>query len=171
MLYEVITTLFGDPGSQLAFPGPCRKISGGFGGADLFGPAGDGDLPGKFYPGKKEGDFMIDFNFQGLAAAVICKEDKTFPIKKLKQNGAQGWLAIAANSGQTHGVGFRQLFLTRITSYNVCYTKLLRSLSSEGKTDLRPELYRLAVDKNWTLTELHQDQANLEDVFRQLTSN
>lgn len=43
-------------------------------------------------------------------------------------------------------------------------------LSAEGRHDLRPELFRLAVDNQWTLTELHRDQANLEDVFRQLTA-
>ena len=47
----------------------------------------------------------------------------------------------------------------------------LFTLTSEEKSDLRPELYNLAVKNKWTLTELHRDQANLEDVFRQLTSN
>ncbi len=47
----------------------------------------------------------------------------------------------------------------------------LFTLSSDEKTDLRPELFKMAVEKNWVLTELHRDRANLEDVFRQLTSN
>ena len=44
------------------------------------------------------------------------------------------------------------------------------TLASERADDLRPALFRLAVDQGWTLTELTRDRANLEDVFRQLTS-
>lgn len=46
----------------------------------------------------------------------------------------------------------------------------LYTLVSEESEDLRPVLFRLAVDEGWTLTELYREQANLEDVFRQLTS-
>ncbi|MFT4603838.1 MAG: ABC-2 type transport system ATP-binding protein [Rhodothermales bacterium] len=44
------------------------------------------------------------------------------------------------------------------------------TLSSDRPDDIRPDLFRLAVEHDWTLTELHRDQANLEDVFRQLTA-
>ncbi|MBT8399328.1 MAG: ATP-binding cassette domain-containing protein [Rhodothermia bacterium] len=46
----------------------------------------------------------------------------------------------------------------------------LWTVSAEGSADIRPELFRLAVDNGWTLTELHREQVNLEDVFRQLTT-
>jgi len=46
----------------------------------------------------------------------------------------------------------------------------LFTLSAAHDDDVRPALFHLAVDRGWTLTELHQDQVNLEDVFRQLTS-
>ncbi|ARA93229.1 ABC transporter [Rhodothermaceae bacterium RA] len=46
----------------------------------------------------------------------------------------------------------------------------LFTLRADTKDDLRPHLFRLAVEQGWTLTELHRDQANLEDVFRQLTA-
>lgn len=46
----------------------------------------------------------------------------------------------------------------------------LFSLASDESEDLRPALFQLAVEKGWTLTELHRQQANLEDVFRQLTA-
>jgi ABC-2 type transport system ATP-binding protein len=42
-------------------------------------------------------------------------------------------------------------------------------LTSEQSTDLRPELYKLIVDKGWVLLELHRDTQKLEDVFRDLT--
>ncbi len=37
-------------------------------------------------------------------------------------------------------------------------------------SDIRADLFRLAVSHNWTLTGLHRKSKNLEDVFRQLTS-
>jgi ABC-2 type transport system ATP-binding protein len=42
-------------------------------------------------------------------------------------------------------------------------------LVSEEDVDLRPELFRLMVDKGWVLLELHRDSQTLEDVFRSLT--
>jgi ABC-2 type transport system ATP-binding protein len=42
-------------------------------------------------------------------------------------------------------------------------------LTTERSVDLRPELFRLIVDKGWTLLELHRDTQKLEDVFRDLT--
>ena len=50
-------------------------------------------------------------------------------------------------------------------------SETLYTLTAEQAEDLRPALFHLAVDKGWTLTELHRDHANLEDVFRQLTAN
>ncbi len=47
---------------------------------------------------------------------------------------------------------------------------VLFDLATENKEDLRPELFRMAVEMGWTLTELHRIQADLEDVFRQLTT-
>jgi ABC-2 type transport system ATP-binding protein len=42
-------------------------------------------------------------------------------------------------------------------------------LVSEENVDLRPELFKLMVDKGWVLLELHRDAQTLEDVFRSLT--
>lgn len=36
--------------------------------------------------------------------------------------------------------------------------------------DVRPALFRLAVDRGWTLFELHQESGSLEDLFRDLTT-
>ena len=38
------------------------------------------------------------------------------------------------------------------------------TLVSDDADDIRPQLFSLAVEKGWTLTELHREQANLEDV-------
>jgi ABC-2 type transport system ATP-binding protein len=42
-------------------------------------------------------------------------------------------------------------------------------LVSEQDVDLRPEVFKLIVDKGWVLLELHRDAQTLEDVFRSLT--
>ena len=39
-----------------------------------------------------------------------------------------------------------------------------------AKRDIRDDLFRLAVQQDWALTDLHREEGNLEDVFRQLTS-
>jgi ABC-2 type transport system ATP-binding protein len=38
-------------------------------------------------------------------------------------------------------------------------------------TDVRPALFRLSVDKGWTLFELHEAAGSLEDLFRDLTTS
>jgi ABC-2 type transport system ATP-binding protein len=40
---------------------------------------------------------------------------------------------------------------------------------SEEEVDLRPEIFKLIVDRGWVLLELHRDAQTLEDVFRSLT--
>jgi ABC-2 type transport system ATP-binding protein len=42
-------------------------------------------------------------------------------------------------------------------------------IASEQDLDLRPEFFRLIVEKGWVLLELHRDAQTLEDVFRHLT--
>jgi len=42
-------------------------------------------------------------------------------------------------------------------------------LVSEQDVDLRPEIFKLMVDRGWVLLELHRDSQTLEDVFRTLT--
>jgi ABC-2 type transport system ATP-binding protein len=42
-------------------------------------------------------------------------------------------------------------------------------LVSDQEVDLRPDLFKLIVDKGWVLLELHRDSQTLEDVFRSLT--
>jgi ABC-2 type transport system ATP-binding protein len=44
------------------------------------------------------------------------------------------------------------------------------TLSADGRRDLRPEIFRIASNKGWTLYELHQESATVEDLFRQLTA-
>jgi ABC-2 type transport system ATP-binding protein len=41
---------------------------------------------------------------------------------------------------------------------------------ADARRDIRPEVFRLAAAKGWTLYELHQQAGSLEDLFRQLTA-
>jgi hypothetical protein len=43
-------------------------------------------------------------------------------------------------------------------------------LLSADATELRPDVFRLARDRGWTLWELHKEKASLEQLFRDLTS-
>ena len=42
-------------------------------------------------------------------------------------------------------------------------------LAADKDADLRPEIFKLMVEKGWVLLELHRDTQTLEDVFRHLT--
>ena len=61
--------------------------------------------------------------------------------------------------------GVARVERTRETQGRAAYT-----LSADGRRDLRPEIFRIASNKGWTLYELHQEGATVEDLFRQLTA-
>ena len=44
-------------------------------------------------------------------------------------------------------------------------------LSVAGDSELRPEIFRMANDKQWVLWELHREKATLEQIFRELTED
>lgn len=43
-------------------------------------------------------------------------------------------------------------------------------LSVPAYTEVRPQIFEMAVKENWKLYELHQEEVNLEDIFRELTN-
>jgi len=45
------------------------------------------------------------------------------------------------------------------------------TLVTAGTEDLRPRIFEVAKTNGWTLFELHQEAGNLEDLFRQLTTD
>lgn len=47
--------------------------------------------------------------------------------------------------------------------------KTAATVYSSGSDDIRPELFNLAKDNNWSVYELHQETMSLEDTFRKLT--
>jgi len=42
-------------------------------------------------------------------------------------------------------------------------------LTASGDTDLRPLIFRSAMERGWTLWELHRERQSLEELFRELT--
>jgi ABC-2 type transport system ATP-binding protein len=49
-------------------------------------------------------------------------------------------------------------------------SRLAVTVTADAQPDLRPEIFRLARDRNWVLYELHQEAGSLEDLFRELTT-
>lgn len=43
-------------------------------------------------------------------------------------------------------------------------------LSVPAYSEIRPQIFEMAVKENWKLYELHQEELNLEDIFRELTN-
>ena len=43
-------------------------------------------------------------------------------------------------------------------------------LASDAKADIRPEVFRFAVDQKLTLIEMHKEAYSVEDVFQKLTA-
>lgn len=48
---------------------------------------------------------------------------------------------------------------------------LCLTVFTDTDADLRPEIFRLAVEQNFTLYEMSQEQTSMEDIFRQLTQD
>ncbi len=92
------------------------------------------------------------------------------PVDRLIQQ-AEGAVAIAVEAAGT-GVaealrelpGVRHVEPGRAADGRVAVT-----LTADGGTDLRPEIFDLAKSRGWTLYELHEERASLEQLFRQLT--
>jgi ABC-2 type transport system ATP-binding protein len=49
-------------------------------------------------------------------------------------------------------------------------TRVRVTVTADGTRDLRPDLFRLAVARGWTLFELHEEAGSLEDLFRHITA-
>jgi ABC-2 type transport system ATP-binding protein len=44
------------------------------------------------------------------------------------------------------------------------------TITTGGSADLRPQIFAMAKERNWTLYELHQEAGSLEDLFLELTA-
>jgi len=84
---------------------------------------------------------------------------------------AEGAVAIAVEAAGT-GVAeaLRELpGVRRVEAGRSADGRVAVTLTADGGTDLRPEIFGLAKSRGWTLYELHEERASLEELFRQLT--
>lgn len=87
-------------------------------------------------------------------------------------NRAHGAVTIsveAQGSGVAEGLGGMS-GVTRVEPTGGTNGRVRLNLTVTGE-DVRPAIFRLAVDRGWTLYELHQQAGSLEDLFRDLTTN
>ncbi|PYP27282.1 MAG: ABC transporter [Gemmatimonadetes bacterium] len=92
------------------------------------------------------------------------------PVDRLIQQ-AEGAVAIAVEAAGT-GVAeaLRELpGVRRVEAGRAADGRVAVTLTADGGTDLRPEIFGLAKSRGWTLYELHEERASLEELFRQLT--
>jgi ABC-2 type transport system ATP-binding protein len=92
------------------------------------------------------------------------------PENLLGQIRQAGGVLVEAKTGNDNGgeelkkiAGVREVTTDRDGDWKVF------SLRVESGTDVREEVYRLASDRRWTLRELSQRRATLEDVFVEIT--
>ena len=84
---------------------------------------------------------------------------------------AEGAVAIAVEAAGT-GIAeaLRELpGVRRVEAGRAADGRVAVTLTADGGTDLRPEIFGLAKSRGWTLYELHEERASLEELFRQLT--
>src|SRR5881398_689319 len=92
------------------------------------------------------------------------------PLDRLIQQ-AEGAVAIAVEAAGT-GIAeaLRELpGVRRVEAGRAADGRAAVTLTAAGGTDLRPEIFGLAKSRGWTLYELHEERASLEELFRQLT--
>src|SRR5207244_4299088 len=96
--------------------------------------------------------------------------DADGPVDRLIEQ-AEGAVEIAveaAGAGVVEALG--QLpGVRRVESGRAADGRVAVTLTADGGTDLRPEIFGLAKARGWTLYELHAERAGLEELFHQLT--
>jgi ABC-2 type transport system ATP-binding protein len=94
------------------------------------------------------------------------------------EGNVQDLLANRSGAGryvvEAHGEGVAEALsgLSGVTSHTIepMDGRVRVSLQTAGDEELRPVIFRMARDKDWTLWELHREKATLEQLFRELTS-
>jgi ABC-2 type transport system ATP-binding protein len=92
------------------------------------------------------------------------------PQNLLSQLRSVGGVRLEAKTGSDNGIeqlkriaGLREVTSESDGEWNVF------QLRTESGADPRPEIFRLAVDRKWTVRELSRRRATLEDVFVEIT--
>src|SRR5881296_2728922 len=92
------------------------------------------------------------------------------PVDRLIQQ-AEGVVQVAVEArGTDVAEALRELpGVRRVEAGRAADGRVAVTLTADGGTDLRPEIFGLAKSRGWTLYELHEERASLEELFRQLT--
>src|SRR5438128_5890414 len=98
------------------------------------------------------------------------------PVDRLMQQ-AEGTVEIAVELAGTGGGATAADALTKLPgvrrvspSSEAADGRVPLTITADRATDLRPEIFRHAKARGWTLYELHQEAGSLEELFHQLTS-
>lgn len=93
------------------------------------------------------------------------------PVEQLVAS-AKGVVQIAVEiQGSGVAKALEQLNgVTRVETRDTQDGRTTFTVMADGNLDVRPAIFGLAREKNWTLYELHQETGSLEDLFRQLTA-
>jgi ABC-2 type transport system ATP-binding protein len=92
------------------------------------------------------------------------------PENLLGQIRTAGGVRLEAKTGNDNGtLELKKIAGVRdVTAENEGAWKIF-SLRVESGADVREEVFRLATDRKWTVRELSQQRATLEDVFVEIT--
>lgn len=101
----------------------------------------------------------------------LVADSKTSELRSLSNNSqvvqvklnSQSFGDVAAKIGQLDGVSH----IDDISSPAENLTAV--SVVATAAIDLRPEIFRLAVNNNWVIYEMSREQQTLENIFRELT--
>jgi ABC-2 type transport system ATP-binding protein len=93
------------------------------------------------------------------------------PVSELVQRARGAATVTIEASGANVAESIRQLEAVSAVELKPLESGRTRAvLTVTGNSDIRPELFRLAVARQWVLYELHQEAGSLEHLFRELTA-
>ncbi len=100
---------------------------------------------------------------------AIVADDRTERLQSISGGGMLVLMSVAGTDYETLSGELARLHSV-ISVEEVPGGDLVTArVTTGGPGDVRPEIFRLAAAKNWTLYELTQEQRSLERVFRELT--
>lgn len=103
---------------------------------------------------------------------VILHEGKVVKqgtVAEITQAGEKGQRVEMLVKGENVESRLAANELFKVVGHQVQQDKQLYTIISQSDKDIRPELFQLAKKNDWILFDLHETEASLEDVFREVT--
>jgi ABC-2 type transport system ATP-binding protein len=91
-------------------------------------------------------------------------------VQELLASRTGGVRYVVEVEGEGVGEALGSLSGVRSHAVELVNGRVRVQLDAGDEPELRPEIFRLARDRGWTLWELHRERASLEQVFRSLTA-